>query len=268
MRPTFRLGTTSFIYRADWLTNVERLAGRVDDVEILLFDADPAMLPRPEEIAALCGQKDRSGLTYTVHGPLGGVLASVNEALRRTSVEAVCRSIEVARPLAPEAWILHMPLSEREGRTPLADLTTWRRCAQRSLEEILETGVDPATVCLEVLDYDFDRLTPVLEELDLGAALDLGHARRDGRSWMELVRHHLHRSRVIHWHGTDESGRDHQSLRHWPRSEGLELLRALIMAGYNGVLTLEVFGERELDESLAVLAELREELSSQWIDDR
>jgi hypothetical protein len=34
----FTLGATSFVYPAGWLANVERLAARVDDVELLFFD--------------------------------------------------------------------------------------------------------------------------------------------------------------------------------------------------------------------------------------
>ncbi len=137
---------------------------------------------------------------------------------------------------------------------------SWRRRAIRSLEEILRMGVDPGAVCLESLDYDFALIEPVLDALGLGAALDVGHARRDGRPVMDLVSRNLHRTRVVQWHGVEPGGRDHRSLRHWPRGEARELLQALAEGGYRGALTLELFGERDLEESLAVVAGLREEL--------
>ncbi len=258
--PTFRLGTTSFIRPAGWLANVEQLAGRVRDVEILLFDADPAALPSADEIAGLRACKDRMGLTYSVHGPLDASLASADGPRRRAAVEAVSRCIEAARPLAPDAWILHVYLGEREGDAAPTDLDAWRRRAIRSLEELLRMGVDPAAVCLESLDYEFGLLEPVLDALGLSAALDVGHARRDGRPVLDLVRRNLHRTRVVQWHGVEPGGRDHRSLRHWPRGEALELMKALAEGDYQGALTLEVFGERDLDESLDVVAELREEL--------
>jgi sugar phosphate isomerase/epimerase len=258
--PAFRLGTTSFIHRGGWLANVERLAARVEDIEILFFDADPSALPAAEEIAGLRACKVGAGLTYSVHGPLDASLASGDERRRRDSVEAVRRCIEAARPLVPEAWILHVYLGEREGDAPPADLAAWRRRAIHSLEEILRMGVDPAAVCLESLDYDFALLEPVLDALGLSAALDVGHARRDGRPVADLLGRNLHRTRVVQWHGVEPGGRDHRSLRHWPRGEALELLQALADGGYRGALTLEVFTERDLDESLAVVAELREEL--------
>jgi sugar phosphate isomerase/epimerase len=63
----------------------------------------------------------------------------------------------------------------------------------------------------------------------------------------------------VQWHGTDPSGRDHRSLRHYPRSAAIELVRALTSAGWSGVVTLEVFREADLDDSLAVLAEIEAE---------
>ncbi|MCX7010033.1 MAG: hypothetical protein NTY53_22795 [Kiritimatiellaeota bacterium] len=37
---SFRVGVTSYVYPADILPNVERLAGRVDDVELVLFESE------------------------------------------------------------------------------------------------------------------------------------------------------------------------------------------------------------------------------------
>jgi hypothetical protein len=49
-----RVGTTSFIYPDHILPNVRRLAPRVDDIEILLFDiSDPADLPGEKELDEL-----------------------------------------------------------------------------------------------------------------------------------------------------------------------------------------------------------------------
>ena len=51
----FRLGTTSYIIPADILSNVRYLAGKVRDVELVLFDVDDGMnnLPSPDEIEQL-----------------------------------------------------------------------------------------------------------------------------------------------------------------------------------------------------------------------
>ncbi len=43
LRP--RIGTTSFVFPASWAENVRRLAGRVDDVEILVFEHPDRAIP-------------------------------------------------------------------------------------------------------------------------------------------------------------------------------------------------------------------------------
>ena len=69
---------------------------------------------------------------------------------------------------------------------------------------------------------------------------------------------YLQRTRVIQWHGTDATGRDHRGLDHYPRDRARALFDTLVAASYRGVLTLEVFREADLDASLAVVASLVE----------
>ncbi len=67
---------------------------------------------------------------------------------------------------------------------------------------------------------------------------------------------------MVQWHGTDPSGRDHRSLRHYPRADAVRLVSALRDARWQGVLTLEVFREADFEESLAVLAEVEREVAA------
>lgn len=256
MKAPFRLGTTSFIYPAGWAANVGRLTGRVEDVELLFFETGQGALPRPSEIAELRALKERAGLTYSVHTPLAPGLASPDEASRKAAVLAVLQTMEAAMPLAPDAWILHVYQRGSGIDPPPTDLHAWRRRACLSLKEILMTGVEPAKICLESLDYDFRTIEPVLDELGLSAAIDLGHCRRDGRDPLALLQRTIHRARVVHWHGVDSSGKDHSSIAHWPREDARSVLRTLFEARYTGVLTLEVFGEKEFEDSSRFVAEL------------
>lgn len=245
----FRIGATSFVYPDGWLANVERLAGRVEDVEILLFEPAP---PGREELAGLVDCKARAGLTYTLHTPLAVSLASQDERRRRESVRVVRQVIADTRPLAPEACVVHVYLGEREGDPPPRDLAGWRRRARGSLEAIA-ADVPPAALCVESLDYDFALIAPVVEELGLSIALDLGHHRRDGRPELEALGRYLHRTRVIQWHGVDPSGRDHRSLAHLPRDRARAVVDRLRAGSYGGVLTLEVFRPDDFEESLALV---------------
>jgi len=257
----FRIGTTSFIYadarsrgRTDsWLANVERLAGRVDDVEILLFEHDS--VPDAAEIAALAAWKPRAGLTYTVHTPLDVSLASETAALRLRSIDRVCAAIDLARPLAPEGYIVHVYLGDREGDTEPVDRGAWQRRAAASLEAIIARGTPATELCLETLDYEFAYLEPVISDLGLSVAIDLGHLDRDDREERALVERNLHRTRAIQWHGVEPGGRDHRSLRHYPAGKARWVIDVL-NERYRGVVTLEVFREADFEESLALIHEL------------
>jgi len=259
----YRIGATSFVRPAGWLDNARALAGRVADVELLLFEAPtPANVPSGEELSALALLGRDAGLSYSVHAPIGFALASEDPSRRRVAVEAISRVVELTSPLAPHAVVVHLAPGEREGDPPPADPAGFRRRAAESLRAVLATGIAPATLCLETLEYDFALAEPVVEELGLSVALDVGHLARDGVPFDAVLARNLGRSRVVQWHGTDPSGRDHRSLRHYPRGDALRLVRALRDAGWQGVLTLEVFREDDLDESLALLAELEREVEA------
>ncbi len=67
-----RLGTTSYIYPADIITNVRRLAGKGQDVELVIFELDEgsSVLPDDDTIAELSSLGAEHDMTYTVHLPL------------------------------------------------------------------------------------------------------------------------------------------------------------------------------------------------------
>jgi hypothetical protein len=254
----FRIGATSFVYtdaavraRPDsWVANVERLAGRVDDVEILLFES--GQFPDPAEIAQLVAWKSRAELTYTLHTPLDVSLASESAELRARSIDRVWAAIERGRPLAPEGYIVHVYFGDRERDTPPADLAAWRRRAAGSLAAIIDRGIAAAELCIETLDYEFAYIEPVIDELGLSVALDLGHLDRDDRAERAVIDRNLHRTRAIQWHGVDPTGRDHRSLAHYPAVKARWVIDALLER-YRGVVTLEVFREADFEDSLAVI---------------
>src|SRR6266568_2343196 len=227
----YRIGTTSFVHPAGWLENARRVAGRVSDVEILLFEPPVgASAPSAGEIAALARLGEEAGLTYSVHAPLEIALGSEDGGRRRAAVDAVRAAVEVTAPLAPHALIVHLAAGEREGGPLPVDPAAFRRRAIDSLHEVLSSGLAPATLCLETLEYDFALAEPVVEELGLSVAIDVGHLARDGVPIDAVLARNL--------------------------------VRARRAAEWAGVLTLEVFREADLDDSLAVLAELEQEAAA------
>jgi sugar phosphate isomerase/epimerase len=254
LKVPFRIGATSFVYPDRWVSNVARLASRVEDIELLFFETEE--LPDAAEIDALAAWKRQAGLTYTLHLPLRVNLACEDEPQRHRSVAMVRHVIDHARPLAPDAYVLHVELDDRENDPLPRDVAAWRRRAARSLEEILRTDVVAEALCVETLDYEFALIEPVVEKLGLSVAVDVGHLARDRRPVDELLLRNLHRTRVIQWHGVDMEGHDHHSLRFFPLEHARRLLRTLSDASYRGVLTLEVFQEGDFEESLALVCDL------------
>jgi sugar phosphate isomerase/epimerase len=251
----FRIGTTSFIVPDYMVPNVRRLVGSVQDVELLLFDVDEDV-PSADEVAELARLRDAHGLSYTVHTPLAASLASADEARRRAGVDQVRRAIEWGRPLEPLGYPVHVYLGDGErDPDPPRDLDAWRDRARRSLEALLQDGVAPGALCVECLDYDFALIAPVVRALDLSVALDVGHLMRDGRALRATIDAWLDRARILQLHGTRD-GRDHVSLAHAPRADVVWLLETLVARRWPGVLTLEVFSARDLEESLAIVREL------------
>ena len=71
-KPEFRLGTTSYIIPDEILPNVRFLAGKVQDVELVLFEVDDGQnnLPDPQTIQTLWELSHKQDMSYTVHLPL------------------------------------------------------------------------------------------------------------------------------------------------------------------------------------------------------
>ena len=104
----FRLGTTSYIIPADLITNVRYLAPYVDDIELILFEADDeSNLPDEKILIELNRIALSNDLSYTVHLPLGLPLGAANEAARCSSVKKALRIVELTCPLNPAAYVVH-----------------------------------------------------------------------------------------------------------------------------------------------------------------
>src|SRR5574339_1043587 len=105
----FRLGTTSYIIPDDILPNAYYLAGKVRDIELILFEVDdgPNNLPSAEVIEQLWRLAQQHDLTYTVHLPLDLKLGEDGSEQDQSLVKAR-RVIECTRTLDPWAYVLHL----------------------------------------------------------------------------------------------------------------------------------------------------------------
>ena len=171
----FRLGTTSYIYPDHILPNVRKLQTRVDDIELLLFEADKeSNLPTEDALAELKEISCNSKLSYTVHLPLDIYLGDFDETLRRESVEKTKRVIRLTECLRPVSYNLHFEKRSANG-VEIRDIEQWKTRLVKSCAELAAEFGDLSAVSIETLNYPLEWVDDILLEFDLSIILDVGH---------------------------------------------------------------------------------------------
>lgn len=251
----FRLGTTSYIYTDHILPNVRKLQHLVDDIELVLFEADDqANLPGPEELAELRAIAAAKGLTYTVHFPIDLYLGDFDETVRRESVAKARRVMQLTESLRPFSYNLHFEKRDRNG-SAIKELLTWKRHLRQSCRELCDGRANREVLCVETLNYPLELVSDILEAFGFSVILDLGHLMLYGMDFEAYLNKFLSRTRVIHLHGVN-GGKDHLSLAKSPTEDLRRIFEIVKEQHYRHVLTLEVFSKSDLDESMQVLREL------------
>lgn len=249
----FRMGTTSYIVPDEILPNVRYLAGKVRDVELVLFEVDDGLnnIPSPVVIEELKRLAQEHDLTYTVHLPLDLKLGSQG-AEQDVSLRKARRVIEDTRDLDAWAYVAHLDGRSVLGEQNPAVLAVWQDQALRALDLAAGWIGDPLRLAVENLErYSLDFLEPIMARSPVSRCVDIGHLWLDGAMVKPYLDQALPRTRVIYLHGI--SGRDHQSLVHISEQDLDEVMHALCEANYCGVVTMEVFSEENFIGSLKAL---------------
>jgi sugar phosphate isomerase/epimerase len=253
----FRLGTTSYIIPDDILPNVRYLAGKVRDIELILFEVDdgPNNLPSTEIIDELTQIARQHDITYTVHLPLDLKLGDDGSERDQSLVKAK-RVIDCTRRLNPWAYVLHLDGRSVRTSTDQGLLKRWQDHSVRALEIVSEWAGGPEKLAVENLEtYPLDFIQPVLDRIPVSRCVDIGHLWLDGHDPIPYLQAALSRTRVIHMHGIAE--RDHRSLKFMPFEKVCDVWRELIHVHYEGVLTLEIFSEEDFTSSLEMLEKIQ-----------
>ena len=258
----FRLGTTSYIIPDDILPNVRFLADKVDDVELVLFEVDdgPNNLPGPEVVGELGEIARGHDLTYTVHLPLDLRLGDGGDE-GHASLAKAFRVIDRVGVLDPWAYVLHLDgeeLKGPDGAFPKGGdprVKVWQDHACRALELVADRAGGTDRLAVENLEhYPMALISPVLGRVPVGRCVDVGHLWLDGEDPVPILEAALPRTRVVHLHGiAGIPGRDHKSLAHVPQEKLDPVIGLLVERAFSGVVTLEVFGQADLESSLEVL---------------
>ena len=252
----FRLGTTSYVIPDEIMPNVRFLAGRTEDIELILFEVEEenqSNLPSEEEMAELNKLAEDHDLTYTIHLPLDLKLAAGGSQTQR-SLRKARRVIHHVQPLQPFAFVLHI-----EGYPDRGD-TQWIDTVSGALEDLAEE--QPLDrICVENLEgFPEAFWDPLFERVPVGRCIDIGHLWVDGLPAVPYLEQRLERTRIIHLHGL--GARDHKSLQHMERAQVEGVLEVLIEREYDGVVTLEMFDENDVFESIRMITGIMEQ--NEW----
>jgi adenosylcobalamin phosphodiesterase len=253
-KPPFRLGTTSYIYPAEILPNVRSLQGKVEDIEIVLFESDEVSnYPSPQEIEELAAIGQENGLSYTVHLPLDVLLGDAEPRIRRRSVDTCLRAIDATADLRPHGYIVHLQGVPPNDHGEWLD-ENWLARIDQSLVQLIGHLDNPRLLCAETLSYPFHLVEKLIQRRDLSICLDVGHIILYDQPLELYLRQYLSRTRIIHLHG-NSGGRDHLDLGRLAAAT-LDLLftsLADLSKVDDLVVTLEIFSEKDLEISRLVL---------------
>lgn len=236
-----RIGTTSYVYPADIITNVRKLAGQVSDIELVLFEShdqdDNLDSHTVEELRELGAEHLMS---YTVHLPLDLDLAG-----KKPKLKNALRLIKKTAALCPHGYILHLDGQTEPGSR---DFNRWLENSWNSLKTLIEEVGDPQRICVENLEnHDPQVLDSLLDGSPVAACVDVGHLWRQNRDPVFFLEKWLSRVKVVHLHGVGI--RDHQRLSLMAHDQ-LDPVVRLLSTRFNGVLTFEIFSESDLWDSM------------------
>lgn len=250
----FRIGTTSYIIPDDLVANARFLAERVHDMQLVLFDLPDGTsnLPNAAHLAELAAIGRAAGLSYTVH-LLDDVRLTDATGAPHPSLARAAMVMELTRGLNPHAYVLH--LEGRDVRTAAPDspeLVRWQAEQVQALQQLSEWADTPVQLAVENLEgYAPGFVTPVVEQSHAARCVDVGHLWLDGHDPRPWLRQAGARLRVVHLHGV--GNQDHQSVALTPPAQLDAVLDCLLEQRFDGVLTLEVFGEEDFTSSLHAL---------------
>jgi sugar phosphate isomerase/epimerase len=249
-RYPFRLGTTSFIYPADYASNVRQLAPLVDEIELLLLESNH--LPSHGDINELQSLAQVHNITYNIHLPIDIDLGADMPAIRRQCISSIAKAMDRVAPLHPTTHTLHLPFNQPQS--DLEHVGDWQIRSMESLTWLLDaTGAAADQISIETLDFSPDWLLPIVEMFDLSVCVDVGHLILHGFDLQKVLDVFADRTTILHLHGVC-ANRDHLAVSHIEPDDRRTISRYLM--SFKESVSIEVFSLSQLEESMACFPEL------------
>jgi sugar phosphate isomerase/epimerase len=250
--------------RFDAIENVRNAVDEGYSVIEIAMDARhiiPGSLSQ-EDINRLADLRDELRHSYTAHLPFWSVeLASFNEHVRRGSIESTIEAIELAKPLEPEAYVLHIT---GDLAAQFSNLSYGNELARMianlllgfsatSVEEIIrKTKIDARRIVVENVMFPFSITRDLIDALNLNICFDTAHLLTHmcgDESVIEFYREH--KDRITEIHLQDGNYHEHEGTivreDHIPLGHGImgktvlrEFLLKLISDKFDGPIIFEL----------------------------
>ncbi|MEA3280455.1 MAG: cobamide remodeling phosphodiesterase CbiR [Thermodesulfobacteriota bacterium] len=248
----FRLGTTSFIYPDNYISNVKMLGPYLNEIELLLFESAYDSLPSKQEIKELSMLAKEFDITYDIHLPLDIYLGDKNPAIRRRAIDTIKQIVDLTLPLAPSIFTLHFSYDEAydEDSSDKDIVKKWQERIYESMDRLLSTGIKSRSIAIENLMYPFEWAEKVISSLNLSVCIDTGHLILMNTDIIETFNKYHDRTSIIHIHGVEDS-LDHLSLDKLADTETSDIMK--ILKTFAGIVIIEVFSYDNLQASLKYL---------------
>lgn len=267
----FKLGCTSYIYPADIIPNVKQMANYVDDIELLFYEwSEKSPSLTPDSCRTLNEIAQEQGISYTVHLPIYFPLHNTEQAISNEYLTKIIDIMVQTADLNPYAYILHLEGIQFTSST--REINQWQANTRWLCESLVSSSAVKASlvqtpknlciptvgynkICIENLNYPLAWHIKLATDFDFSLCLDVGHLwKYHTGEWFSLLQTALPKTRVMHLHG-EKQQQDHISLKKSDPNR-LKTLLDEIRKSYNHILTLEVFNEKDIFESLALVNEL------------
>lgn len=230
----------------------------IDEIELLLFESGPVKdLLKGAVLNDLMQLSATHQVTYNIHLPTDISISDPSAVGRSRAVESLVSIMERVEVLTPASYTLHLPYAGDVGSED--QLLSWSDIIYRNLEKLVHCGVPANRIAIETIDYPINIIEDVIEELDFGICMDVGHLILNGHDVIRFYQRYENRISIIHLHGV-RGPRDHESLEHLPA--GLLPSFLGVLQEYRGTVSLEVFSFNTLSLSLRHLAKCWQSISA------
>ncbi|MGB9978434.1 sugar phosphate isomerase/epimerase family protein [Methanobacterium sp.] len=195
----------------------------------------------------------------SIHAPLSDVnIASLNDSIRKASVEEVKNSINLASKIGSEAVVVHpghMAFLARKFQEKIREnsLISLKECSRFAEEHGIKLCVENMPDMEGMICKGIDELNELVQEIGALMTVDVGHAHNVGISIDEILKYDT----IGHFHLSDNDGSfDNHNAVGSKDIDFKSLFEGLNKKKFNGILVVEVTNKDEILESLNYIKKL------------